>query len=245
MKTTIFKLFMLLTGIILLSISCKNDEGSNDNLDNQVITNNGNITVKGSGNYEFTIEVDAAAYLITFKEKAQGNLDNVEIDIPIMGGWVDWMPWSIMALRSSSWYEGATIQSYSKKQTLKFNATATGAFEVTFEKLPLSKAAVNTPQTFTGAGSTFFGPVTISNNGTLTITCSDACQAGFTVNIVDATNGNMLVNTDNTALYSNYDMATSKLTNNISVVKTKTGLSGNYFIWVSANMNANYTVQVQ
>jgi hypothetical protein len=242
MKTSIVKHALLLSAVIIFSYGCKKDNGNTDNGRNELITNGGNITVKGTSNYEFEVELEGA-YIITFKEKAIGDLQNVEIYIEVFGGWTDWMPGGIMALRSDNWYEGSTIQSYSERATLKFKATASGQFEVTFEKLPLSKATVNLPQSYTGAGSTFFGPVSISGNATFDIVCSDANQTAFTVNILDAITGAIILNSDNTILYTNYS-ANQGLTNNISTTITKPGISGTYLIWVCANGNADYTLGI-
>jgi hypothetical protein len=242
MKIATFKLVLLISGIILLTYSCKKDTTGTDNGKNEVITNNGDITIKGSSNYEFSVDLEAAAYKITFKEKASGNLENVEIYIEIMGGWTSWMPGSIMALRASNWYEGSWIQSYSKKAAQRFKVTASGEYEITFQKLPLSQAAVNLPQNFSGSGGTFFGPMSISGNATFSIKCSDA-KAGFTVILLDATTGNVIVNPDHTNLYTNID-ANYKLINNINATVTKTGLSGTYLILVTANAFANYTIAV-
>jgi hypothetical protein len=240
MKTTL-KLIILLSGIIILGLSCTKDNDKSDNSDNQVTNNNGNITVKGTSNYEFEVELEGA-YKITFKEKSISNLENVQIYIEIMGGWIDWMPGSIMALRANTWYEGAWTQSYSKKAIYKFKVTASGEYEVTFEKLPLSKAAVNLPQTFTGAGGTFFGPVSISGSASFTIKCSDA-RAGFTVMLLDATTGNAILNTNNMHLYTNLD-ASYNIIYNINTTVTKSGLSGTYLILVVANMFADYTIEI-
>ncbi len=242
MKTTTSKLVLLISGFILLSYSCKKETGGTDTGKNEIITNNGDITVKGNSNYEFSVDLEAAAYKITFKEKASGNLDNVEIYIEIMGGWTDWMPGSMMALRSNSWYEGSWTQSYSTKATQKFKVTASGEYEVTFQKLPLSQTAVNLPQNFSGAGATIFGPLSVTANATFKIKCSDA-KASFTVVLLDATTGHIIVNPDHTNLYTNVD-ADYKLINNIDATFTKTGLSGTYLINVIANSNANYTLTV-
>lgn len=247
---TIYKLIFIVSGIIMLGCNSKtestatsNDKGDKKNMKNELIIDAGNITVRGSSNYEFEAELEGA-YIITFKEKTLGDLENVQFYIEIMGGWTDWMPGSIMALRSSKWYEGSTIQSYSKKETHKFKVTASGEYEITFEKLPLSKVVVNPPQNFSGAGSTFFGPVSLSGNSTFKITCSDAKQVAFTVNILDANSGNIIVNPDRTILYTNVG-ADYKLTDNINTTVTKSGLSGTYLIWVCGNANAQYTIGIQ
>jgi hypothetical protein len=244
MKTSAFKIAVICSGIMILSYSCKKDDDNTDNgsAKNEVITNAGDITVKGSSNYEFEIELQGA-YDITFKEKAMGNLENVQIYIEILGGWIDWMPGSIMALRTNDWYEGSWTQSYSKKAMYKFKVAASGAFEVTFQKLPLSQDAVSLPQNFSGAGGTFFGPLSISGNATFTINCSDAI-AGFTVILLDATTGIAILNPDHTHLYTNLD-ANYNIIYNINTTVTLSDLSGTYLILVLANMNADYTVSVQ
>jgi hypothetical protein len=243
MKTSAIKLAIILSGIIILNFSCEknNDNTDNAGTENEVITNAGNITVKGSSNYEFEIELQGA-YKITFKEKALGNLENVQIYIEILGGWIDWMPGSVMALRANNWYEGSWMQSYSNSSTLKFKVTASGEYEVTFEKLPLSQAAVNLPQNFSGAGGTFFGPISISENATFSIGCSDAI-ASFTVILLDATTGIAVLNPDHTHLYTNLD-ENYNIIYNINTIVSMTGLSGTYLINVVANMYANYTVSV-
>jgi hypothetical protein len=154
------------------------------------------------------------------------------------------MPGGTMALRDNGWLEGATIQSYSERATYKFKVTASGEYEVTFEKLPLSQPLVNLPQNYTGAGSTFFGPLSISGNAMFKITCSDAREVAFTVNLVDAVTGNLIVNPDHSILYTNVEGDFS-LTNNINTTVTKQGLSGTYLIWVCGNANALYTIGIQ
>jgi hypothetical protein len=248
MKTT-NKIVFILTGIFMLGCNSKTDtsitsegEVGKNNVKNELVANAGNITIRGNSNYEFETELEGA-YIITFKEKAIGNLKNVQIYIEIMGGWTEWMPGGINALRSNGWYEGATIQSYSNKGSFKFKVTASGVFEITFEKLPLAKNAAELPVSFTGAGSTFLGPVSVSGDASFKITCSDAQQAGFTVNILDANNGNTILNSDRSILYTNVG-ADFKLTNNINTTVTKSGLSGTYLIWVCGNGNAKYTVDM-
>jgi len=248
MRTVIYLTGLILSGIIF-SCNSNTDNAVKNNHEvlensgkNEIIADAGNITVRGSSGYEFETELEGA-YIITFKEKKPGNLENVQFYIEIMGGWTEWMPGGIIALRSNGWYEGATIQSYSQKATHKFKVTASGAFEITFEKLPLLKAVVHPPQEFSGAGSTFFGPVALSGTKTFRITCDDACQVAFTVNILDADTGNILLNPDNTILYTNVG-AGYKLTNSIHREVTKSGLSGNYLIWVSTNGNAKYSVGI-
>lgn len=243
MKTSIIKLAALFL-IILLANSCTKDSNSDGgSTKNEVITAGGSITVKGSSNYEFTVDLEAAAYIITFKEKEVGHLENVEIYIEVFGGWTDWMPGSIMALRESNWYEGSWTQSYSAAGTFKFKVTATGEFEVVFQKLPLSQAAVNIPQNYTGAGATIFGPISLTGQASFSVNCSDAI-AGFSVILLDATTGEILVNPDHTNLFTNVD-DNYQVINSFNTTVIKTGLSGNYLINVIANMNAKYTVGVQ
>lgn len=236
------KYIFLIIAIILVLAGCDKEEvAKNEN--NELTTNEGNITIKGSSNYEFSMSTEGAVYLVIYKEKAKGSLKNLEMYVDFYGEWTSLMPQSFMALRDNGWYEGSIIQSYGAGN-FDYKVTAVSDYQIEFHKLPLSKTAESLPKTYTGAGGTVFGPVSISSDATFVITCADANQAGFTVELVEATTGEKIYNPGYKPLYVNLD-ENSNAINNINTTITKYGLSGNYLIAVNANIYANYTVGIQ
>ena len=244
MKKSILPFIILFSGILVLIYSCTKDEGDPDNGNNELILNEGEMIIKGTSDFEFSMTLEEASYLVSYKEKAPGSLKNFQCYSDFLSSWLDYMPFSIMALRESNWYEGSVIQESTSNYTWKFKVIASGEYQIEFHKLPLSKTAVTLPQNFSGAGATVFGPVAISGNTSFTINCSDAQQAGFMVSLFNATTGEELLSPGYKPLYVNLDSNDNAI-NNISTTITKSGLSGTYLIEVHTNLYANYTLNIQ
>jgi hypothetical protein len=243
MKKSILPLIILFSGILMLIYGCTKDESNPDNGNNALIINEGEMIIKGTSDYEFSMTLEEASYLVTYKEKAPGSLKNFQCYSDFLSIWLDYMPYSIMALRESNWYEGSVIEESTSNYTWRFKVTASGEYQIEFHKIPLSKTAVNLPQNFSGAGATVFGPVAISGSASFTIDCSDAKQAGFVVSLFNASTGAELLSPEYKPLYVNLDSNDNGI-NVINTTITKSGLSGIYLIEVHANMFATYTLNI-
>ena len=244
MKTQFIQTTLFLMLIVFFNISCGNEENTDTKGQNELIVNTDEMIINGNSNYEFSMTLEEASYLVTYKEKVSGDLKNFQCYSDFLSSWMEYMPYSIMALRESSWYEGSVIEESTSNYTWKFKVIASGEYQILFQKLPLSKAAVNLPQNFSGAGATVFGPVTISGNVSFTIICNDAQQAGFTVSLFNATTGEEVLNPGYKPLYVNLDSNNNGI-NNINTTIAKSGLSGTYLIEVHTNLFANYTISIQ
>jgi hypothetical protein len=242
MKT---KLSILFLCGALLTISCKKDNNTpKDTGTNKVVTGNGEVTITGNSDYEFSMALEKATYVVTYKEKAKGSLTNYQINIAVLGGWTSLMPLSFKALRDTGWYEGSVVTESTSANTFQYKVFASGSYQIRYQKLPLPKTSETLPKTYTGAGGTVFGPVSIAASPIFTIVCSDAKQAGFTVTLFNATTGEEMYSAGYKPLYMNLDN-NNKVINNINTTVTPTLATGNYLIEVEANQDATYSILVQ
>jgi hypothetical protein len=242
MKKSILQLLIPVTGILIMSYGCSKDKSDPGTGTNEITVNDGEMIIKGTSNYEFTMGMEDCSYLVNYKEKEMGNLNNFEEYSDLLGMWMTYIPSSIMALRSSGWYEGSVINvTYSG--TYRFRVTASGDYQIEFHKIPLSTSPVGLPQDYSGAGGTVFGPFSASGTVSFDISCPDAQQAGFMVQLFSATTGEEVLSTGYKPLYVNLD-ANNNGINNINTTVTKTGLSGSYLVSVETNLYADYTVSI-
>jgi len=237
--------FLIVLFVASVLLSCKKDDNDDTNSGKSDVTKVENQTsISGSSNYEFSMAMEDASYMVTFREKEIGNIEDYSIWVEIFGGWTNLLPGSSFALNTSTnWYEGSDITKFTDSDTYKYKIIANGDYEIIYEKLPLTKTTVAAPQNYSGMGRKVFGPVTLSENTTFIISCADAKQAGFTIELYTSL-GAEILDADYHVLYVNLD-GNSNAINTIDKTLSRTLAAGEYLINVDANYLSEYTIKVQ
>lgn len=209
--------------------------------DGKMVIANGTTTVSGTNDYEFQL-IGAGKYIIRMKEKSYGNIKNFQFWSKPGNQWLMWAAATGTSNVLTGYCETADIITVSQ-DTTKGKITVTGEYIIEFMKLPKDTVAQALPKSFTGSGNCVFGPITLKPNTLFTVTCADAVNSAFAVQLFDA-NGNEVFNDNSQTLFSN--IQNGSVVNNFQENITKKELAaGNYYINVDANGRSSYTVVVQ
>lgn len=204
-----------------------------------VSTSGQTMTITGSQAGQFTMTMEKAKYLVSVKS-ATGNIG---MTTPEMGTDTDLIPYDSASLESSGSYEQQMIHNWNTAGDNSFKITfagsETGPYTIAWTKLPSGVAAVSPPQKYTGKGQKVLGPVKLNaGTATFTLSCPDAKQAGFNVQLFNADTGAGLG-------MVGYNAEGGSVTNSYSATKTQNiAAAGNYYIQVTANSAAAWEIDV-
>ncbi|AET66131.1 hypothetical protein Desor_0427 [Desulfosporosinus orientis DSM 765] len=188
--------------------------------------------MSGSSDNEFKLAMPEGGYKIVMKTKdlSKGlkGLDLVSASSNIG------VPLFISASAGKSeedWYVCERVEHMNSSDDTLFKVQASGPYVIEVYKLPLASGNVALPLSMNGKGTRALGPFTASTPLKIKLKTSDSKNAGFMVNLMDASSGKQ-----SASVYTNIDMDTQKLINQTDVSKelTLTG-SGSYFLMIEAN----------
>ena len=254
MKKNLLFLLGIALSVSILTNGCKKDDdntstptnnnnNNNNSCTNEVISRNDSIIITGCSTIEPTITFGTEGYLLTICEKTYGCVDKFEVYQTAFSTYQNVKAGMASALREDGWYSQSDIWT-NLQGSWKWKTTATDTYKIIFAKLPLRKTVVSAPQTYATKGRTVLGPVNLSGNVSFDVTCADAKQAGFTVELFDATTGSKIVDNDGIAVLNLVNYENGQSINNYHKVVNLNLSNANYLIQVSANKDAAWEVKV-
>jgi len=197
--------------------------------------------MSGNSSKEFRITMEEGGYYLRMKTKDLWNgLIDVSIKSATSGYGVTMYSRLSSGKDEDGWHVYERIEHmYSTDENI-FVVEAEGPYIIEIHKLPLSSGNKDLPLKFKGSGTMAVGPVASEGSITLKAKTADAKQAGFVINVMDATTGE----TTNIA-YMNVDLETKAVTNEIDITETvDLAGPGSYFFHVTANMDCEWELEL-
>lgn len=190
-----------------------------------------NFKITGSQNGNLKANIKKGGYIIEYKHKGYNFKFN-----SMTGGKMQLNPGGQYPDATTGWAQFSTVEKFYSEGELEFSVEAGDEYEINFKKLPLSASADSVPKTYTGKGLKVVGPMSLkAGQVNLKISAPDLNNAGFTVDLVDATTGTSGAFSVPTGIENNKIDTTLPLT-----IDT----AGDYLLEVSANGNTEWTVEV-
>lgn len=236
----IFYLWLMCAGMLVMVSNCTKDDKNDDkdvngeSCENTLSEKTDSIVVHGCSDFSFNLNTgNNVKYIFFFKEKKQFDIKSFSPALIRIGQG---------ALRSSGWYEDATIVKSYGDDIWNCKVEATGEYIVKIVPLhKLIRTPDNLPVSYTEKGAYVVGPFNVTGNTTFKLICSDAKGAGVSYRLWKSDE-----NDPSLYEFSEYNLdENNSLINNFSKTKNVDLTSGPYYMEVIANSAAEWTVEIQ
>ncbi len=197
--------------------------------------------LSGSSNCQQKLSVEKGGYLFTVKTKDPfSGLKKFEISYDGADrGFSAYIPFAA-GKDETGLYVYQKIVKFSKNVESTFKIEADGFYSIEINKLPLASGNNSFPASIKGNGARVFGPFECSGQVNIKLKTSDAKQAGFTAEFINADTGEQ----DETILI-NAEIKSGGTPNQFDVTKTvKPSAAGNYFIYISSNGGCEWEAEI-
>lgn len=197
--------------------------------------------MSGNSSKEFTLMMEEGGYYLRMKTKDLFNgLNSVDVKSAESGYSIGMYSSLSSGKDEDGWYVYERIEHwYSTGETI-FMVEAEGPYIIEVYKLPMSSGNRDLPLNFKGSGTMAVGPVSSEESITIKAKTADARQAGFVIEVVDATTGQMA-----NIAYMNVDMETKESINEVDITETvELAGTGVYFIHVTSNKDCEWELEI-